>query len=228
MKLIRTVLVDDQPLVRTGLRRILCAEEGFEVVAECSDGSQVVTTVRQVKPDLVVMDVRMSAMNGAEATRLLRLTSDPPPVLVLTTFGDDEVLSARLRAGAAGFLLKDAPGEEIVRAAHLVAEGEGYLDPGITLRVLDDYRPPAYLGGAGGPSSDALTERELEILRLVARGLSNDEIAGQCGIGESTVKTHIGRIFAKVDVRDRAGLVVYAFDHGLVRPGDSQANHDRS
>jgi DNA-binding NarL/FixJ family response regulator len=220
MRLIRTVLVDDQPLARTGLRRILCPEEGFDVVAECSDGAQVSSTVAHFRPDLVVMDVRMSVVNGAEATRRLRQMADPPPVLVLTTFGEDEVLAASLRAGAAGFLLKDAPGEEIISAARLVSSGEGYLDPSVTLRVLNDYRPAD--ASINRSRVERLTERELEILRLVARGLSNDEIASRCHISEATVKTHVGRVLAKVDVRDRAGLVVYAFDHGFVRPGDGQ------
>jgi DNA-binding NarL/FixJ family response regulator len=218
LSLIRTLLVDDQPLVVTGLRRILCAEEGFDVVGACSDGSQVDAAVARLAPDLVVMDVRMAVMNGAEATRRLRLLPNAPPVLVLTTFGEDEVLASSLRAGAAGFLLKDAPGEEIVRAARLVAAGNGYLDPAVTLRVLGDYLPAGPVGEE--EAVEHLTEREIDVLRLVAHGLTNSEIAQRRGISENTVKTHVSRIFAKVGLRDRAALVVYAFDHGYVRPGE--------
>jgi DNA-binding NarL/FixJ family response regulator len=221
---IRTVIVDDQPLVRTGLRRILCAEEGFEVVAECANAIEALHAAARYKPDLVVMDVRMSGMNGAQATRELRRRDDAPPVLVLTTFGDDEVLSMSIRAGAAGFLLKDAPGEEIVRAGRLVAQGQGYIDPLVTLRVLGDYRPAVSSGSASSETGEPLTERETEVLRYVARGLSNIEIALQLGIGESTVKTHVGRILAKIAARDRAALVVYAFDHGLVQPAQDETN----
>src|SRR5918911_4990916 len=142
--MIRVLLVDDQPLVRSGLRMILCAEEGFLVVGECADGGEVAQAVPRSQPDVVIMDVRMKQVDGAEATRRLRASPDAPPVLILTTFRDDEVLSAALRAGAAGFLLKDAPGEEILRAARIVAAGDAYLDPAVTGRVLSAYRglPP--------------------------------------------------------------------------------------
>ena len=215
---IRVLLVDDQPLVRSGLKMILCAEEGFEVVGECSDGAEVVAAVDARRPDVVVMDVRMKEVDGAEATRRLRAIPDSPPVLILTTFKDDEVLSAALRAGAAGFLLKDAPGEEILRATRLVASGEAYLDPAVTGRVLAAYR------ASTGPDPTAqvrlgeLTARELEVLRLIGRGATNAEIAELLVIGEGTVKTHIGRIFDKLELRDRAAAIVFAFDHGLVQP----------
>jgi DNA-binding NarL/FixJ family response regulator len=214
--MIRVLLVDDQPLARAGLRSIVCPEEGFAVVGECADGIEVVDAVRRWQPDLVIMDVRMPRVNGADATRQLReRVADAPPVLVLTTFNDDEVLSAALRAGASGFLLKDAPGEEILRAARTLARGGAYLDPSVTARVLTAYRqtvpvPPA-------PALDELTPRELDVLRLIGRGLSNDEIAEQLVIGEGTVKTHVGRIFDKLGVRDRAAAIVFAFDHGVVR-----------
>jgi DNA-binding NarL/FixJ family response regulator len=218
---VRVLLVDDQPLARAGLRMILCPEEGFEVVGECADGAEVAAAVRVARPDVVVMDVRMPRVDGAEATRRLRQDPAAPPVLILTTFRDDEVLSAALRAGAAGFLLKDAPGEEILRATRLVAGGDAYLDPTVTARVLQTYRaaPPAAEGGPGAAALDQLTGRELEVLRLIGRGLSNEEIAEQLVIGEGTVKTHVGRIFDKLDLRDRAAAIVFAFDHGLVRPG---------
>ncbi len=215
---IRVLLVDDQPLARAGLRTILCPEEGFLIAAECADGSDVLPAVRAERPDVVVMDVRMPRLNGADATRLLRdRLADAPPVLILTTFQDDEVLSAALRAGASGFLLKDAPGEEILRAVRTVAGGGAYLDPAVTARVLETYRQ------AGPPRTrpaalDELTQRELEVLRLVGRGLTNDEIASELVIGEGTVKTHIGRIFDKLGLRDRAAAIVFAFDHRLVLP----------
>jgi DNA-binding NarL/FixJ family response regulator len=213
---IRVLLVDDQPLARTGLRAILCEEEGFLVVGECTDGEEVLDAVRRVSPEVVVMDVRMPRMNGADATRQLRerLTA-APPVLVLTTFGDDEVLSSALRAGASGFLLKDAPGEEILRAARRLAAGDAYLDPAVTARVLATYRQHPPLSSSESTLSE-LTQRELEVLRLVGRGLSNEEIADQLVIGEGTVKTHVGRIFDKLSVRDRPAAIVFAFDHGVV------------
>jgi DNA-binding NarL/FixJ family response regulator len=216
---IRVVLVDDQPLARAGLRMILCAEEGFSIVAECGDGGEVVDAVGAVRPDLVVMDVRMPRVNGAQATARLRDdVADPPPVLILTTFRDDEVLSMALRAGAAGFLLKDAPGEEIVRAARVVAGGDAYLDPSVTARVLEAYRRAAPLPAADAELLRELTAREREVLNLLGRGLSNDEIADRLVIGEGTVKTHIGRIFGKLNLRDRPAAIVFAFDNGLVQP----------
>jgi DNA-binding NarL/FixJ family response regulator len=213
---IRLLLVDDQPLARRGLRAILCEEEGFLIVGECADGDEVLDAVHRHRPEIVIMDVRMPRMNGADATHQLReRLSQAPPVLILTTFQDEEVLSSALRAGASGFLLKDAPGEEILRAARTLAAGGAYLDPAVTGRVLATYRgsPPARLE----PGPPDLTQRELEVLRLVGRGLSNDEIARQLVIGEGTVKTHVGRIFDKLGVRDRPAAIVYAFDHGIVR-----------
>ena len=217
--MIRVLLVDDQPLARAGLRTILCPEEGVLVVGECADGSEVNGAVRAHRPEVVVMDVRMPRMNGADATRELR-ARDPtaPPVLILTTFQDDEVLSAALRAGAAGFLLKDAPGEEILRAVRVLASGGAFLDPAVTARVLQTYRSSPVSSPAEPEDLESLTPREQEVLRLVGRGLSNEEIADRLIIGEGTVKTHIGRIFDKLDLRDRPAAIVFAFDHGLVRP----------
>ena len=207
------VLVDDQDLVRTGLRRILRPAAGFEIVAECEDGSGVEDAVREWQPDVIVMDVRMRTVDGAEATRRLRARGDDTPVLVLTTFDDDEVVSAALRAGANGFQLKDAPGEDIVRAVRAVAEGGAWLDPAVTERVLRAYRdapaptPPA--------EDDPLTPRERDVLRLVAAGQNNAEIARSLTIGEVTVKTHIGHILTKLGLRDRPAAIVYAYEHGL-------------
>jgi DNA-binding NarL/FixJ family response regulator len=214
---IRIVLVDDQPLVLAGLRRILGSRAGFEVVAECADGSEVEAVVDRTRPDAVIMDARMKVMGGAEATARLRQKEDSPPVLILTTFDDDEVLSASLRAGASGFQLKDAPGEDLIRAARVVAEGGAWLDPTVTARVLTTYR-----GSAAPPAPDrrveALSDRECEVLHHMGRGLSNGEIAEALSISEVTVKSHVGHIFTKLNLRDRAAAIVFAFDNGIVIP----------
>jgi DNA-binding NarL/FixJ family response regulator len=213
---IRVLLVDDQPLVRAGLRRILRARAGFEVVGECDDGDQVEAAVGATGPDVVVMDVRMKRVDGAEATRRLRSRHGSPPVLVLTTFDEDEVLSASLRAGASGFVLKDAPGADLVKAVKTVAEGGAYLDMAVTHRVL------AAFGAHTRPELRALdaslTPRELEVLKLVGRGRANSEIAGELYISEVTVKAHLGHVLTKLNLRDRAAAIVYAFDTGLVTP----------
>ncbi len=221
--MIRVLLVDDQPLVRAGLRRILSEREGFEVVGECGDGDEVTAAVTEAAPDIVVMDIRMKHVDGAEATRRLRRRPDAPPVLVLTTFDDDEVLSAALRAGAAGFQLKDAPGEEIIRSVREVASGGAWLDPAVTARVLNAYRsvPPERSGASTarqGLGAGDLTTRELDVLALMGRGLSNAEIAERLFIAEVTVKTHVGHILTKLALRDRAAAIVFAFDHRLVEP----------
>lgn len=216
--MIRVLLVDDQPLVRTGLRRILTAREGFEVVAECSDGDEVEAAVHAHRPDLVIMDVRMKRIGGAEATQRLRARADSPPVLMLTTFDDDEVLSASLRAGASGFQLKDAPGEDLIRSARTVAEGGAWLDPTVTARVLAAYRSTAPARSGQKARVSALTDREREVLTLIGRGLSNAEIAEELSISEVTVKSHIGHIFTKLDLRDRAAAIVFAFDYGILQP----------
>jgi DNA-binding NarL/FixJ family response regulator len=214
---VRVLLVDDQPLVRAGLRIMLRQDDGFDVVGECSDGAAALMAVPTLHPDVVVMDVRMKGMDGVEATRRLRLSPDGPPVLVLTTFDDDAVLSAALRAGAAGFQMKDAPAEELIRAIRIVAEGGAFLDPAVTGRVLAAYRTtPPHIEAV--VSLAALTAREVEVLRLIGRGATNDEIAESLVIGEATVKSYVGRIFAKLELRDRAAAIVFAFDHGLVQP----------
>ena len=216
--MITALLVDDQDLVRAGLRQILAPYQGFEVVGEAGDGAAALAFIARTRPDLVVMDIRMRGVDGIEATRQIVGMNDPPPVLVLTTFGEDEILSGALRAGASGFQLKDAPGEDLVAAAQAVAGGQGWLDPAVTGRVLASYR-------AGAPSQETvtrdlamLTAREVEVLRLVGRGETNAEIASSLYIGEGTVKTHIGHLFTKLGLRDRAAAVVFAFDHGLVAP----------
>jgi DNA-binding NarL/FixJ family response regulator len=217
--MIRVLLVDDQELVRSGLTRILRRRDGFLVVGECEDGDRVVAAVDELRPDVVVMDLRMRRMNGIDATLALRALPDPPPVLVLTTFDDDELLSGALRAGAAGFLLKDSPAEDVVRGVAAVAAGQALLDPAVTGRVLERFRTTSDVGPAAPGAIEELTARESEVLELMGRGLSNGEIAQTLVISEVTVKSHIGRIFTKLDLRDRAAAIVYAFDRGLVSPG---------
>lgn len=216
--MIRVLLVDDQELIRAGLRGILRSRFGFEIVGELADGAGVVHAVEELRPHVVVMDVRMPGVDGVAATRLLQVIDDPPPVLVLTTFEDDEVLAAALRAGAAGFLLKGVPAEDLQRAVTAVAEGGSWLDPAVTGTVLAAYR-----NGASVRSADVLgvlTLREKDVLTLIGTGLSNAEIAERLTLSAGTVKTHIGHIFAKLQLRDRAAAVVFAFDTGLVRPGE--------
>jgi DNA-binding NarL/FixJ family response regulator len=214
---IRVLLVDDQELVREGVRRILHKRHGFDIVGECDDGRSVVDAVARLQPDIVVMDVRMKHVDGVEATRRVRARDGAPPVLVLTTFDDDDVLSGALRAGASGFLLKDAPGEEIIRATRVVAGGGAWLDPAVTARVLATYRSttPAADDAA---SVEQLTPREVEVLRLIGRGATNAEIATELFVSEVTVKSHIGHIFTKLELPDRASAIVFAFDHALVVP----------
>lgn len=216
---VRVVLVDDQELVRSGLRRILRPRDGFEIVAECSDGADVPAALRGRAVDVVVMDLRMRHVDGITATRRLREDPGAPPVLVLTTFDDDELLSGALRAGAAGFVLKDSSAEDLIRAVRTVASGSSWLDPAVTARVLETYRSSAPPTAAAAPGE--LTGRELEVLRAMASGWSNAEIAERLVISELTVKSHIGRIFTKLALRDRAAAIIYAFDHGIVRPSAS-------
>ena len=213
--MIRVLLVDDQELVRTGLRGILREAFGFDVVGECADGREVSATVAAVAPDVVLMDVRMPFVDGVQATRELRRLQDSPPVLALTTFDDEEVLAGMLRAGAAGFVLKGVPAEDLQRAVRAVAEGGAWLDPAVTARVLAIYRSAAP-SGASAPGLVALTGRERAVLALIGRGKTNGEIAAELFVSEGTVKTHINHVFTKLALRDRAAAVVFAFDHDLV------------
>lgn len=210
---ITVLLVDDQDLVRSGLRRILRRKDGFVIVGECSDGDEVPAAVAGHSPDVIVMDLRMRRVDGIEATRRLGGT---PPVLALTTFNEDELLSEALRAGAAGFVLKDSSAEELIRAVRAVARGDSYLDPAVTSRVLSTYRKAA--PGPRAAATAELTTRELDVLTLMGKGLSNAEIADELCISGVTVKSHIGRIFGKLDLRDRAAAIVYAYDNGIVVP----------
>jgi DNA-binding NarL/FixJ family response regulator len=214
---IRVLLVDDQELIRTGLRGILRASFGFDVVGECADGGEVPAAVAALAPDVVLMDVRMPFVDGVRATRELRRREGSPPVLALTTFDDDEVLAGMLRAGAAGFVLKGVPAEDLQRAVRSVAGGGAWLDPAVTARVLAIYRtatPPA--AAAAAADLDSLTGREREVLALIGRGRTNGEIAAELFVSEGTVKTHVNHVFTKLQLRDRAAAVVFAFDHDLV------------
>lgn len=220
--LVHVLVVDDQELIRAGLRGILRERYGFTIVGELDSGIDVTRTVLRLRPDVVVMDVRMPHVDGITATQVLTGTAEAPPVLVLTTSDEDEILAGALRAGAAGFLLKGAPAGDLQRAVRTLARGGAWLDPAITGRVLATYRegrPPM----RPGAQVDLLTPREKDVLALIGAGLSNGEIAADLFLGEGTVTTHIGHIFTKLDLRDRAAAVVFAFDHGLVRPGDGRA-----
>ena len=213
MSTVQVLLVDDQPLARAGLRRILEPQPGMTVIGECEDGDQVVAAVARRRPDVVVMDVRMRRVDGVEATR--RLLRDPgaPPVLVLTTFDDDETVAAALGAGAAGFVLKDAPGEDIVRAVSTVASGGSWLDPQVAGRVLVAYRRVVRVRPDG---LGQLTARELDVLRQVGAGATNAEVAAALHVSEATVKSHLGRVLGKLGLRDRPAAIVFAHTHGLV------------
>ena len=215
----RILLVDDQPLLRTGFRMILSAEPDFAVVGEAGDGASAVEIARRLKPDVVLMDIRMPGMDGIQATRALAGpgVAEPMKVLILTTFGLDEYVVESLRAGASGFLLKDAPAEDLVEAIRIVAAGDALLAPSVTRRLLDRIAsklPPAHENVI--PALSELTEREMEVLKLVARGLSNAEIAEKLVVSETTVKTHVSRILGKLDLRDRVQVVILAYESGLI------------
>ena len=214
---IRVALVDDQAIVRAGLARILSPEDGFDVVAECGDGLQAVAELPGLRPDVVLMDIRMPGLDGIEATAAAARTRRP--ILVLTTFGEDEVLWGAIEAGAAGFVLKDSSAEELIAAVRAVSGGGAWFDPGVAPRVLDRYRQVVAPATRDAARLDLLTEREHEVLRLMARGATNAEIGERLSVAETTVKTHVGSIFMKLDVRDRAAAIVFAYDHGVVSPG---------
>jgi DNA-binding NarL/FixJ family response regulator len=217
--MIRVALVDDQAIVRAGLARILAPEDGFLVVAECADGRDAVEQLPALHPDVVLMDIRMPALDGIAATAKLRAGAEPPVILVLTTFDEDEVLWGAIEAGAAGFVLKDSSAEDLIAAVRAVAGGGAWFDPGVAPRVLGEYRRLVAPAAREEERLDSLTEREQEVLRMVARGATNSEIAAELYLAETTVKTHIGNIFMKLGVRDRAAAIVFAYDHGVVTPG---------
>ncbi|HEU5082549.1 MAG TPA: response regulator transcription factor [Acidimicrobiales bacterium] len=220
MSPVRVAVVDDQELVRTGFRMILDVEDDIEVVGVAGDGDEAVELCRRTEPDVVLMDVRMPRVDGIEATRRLRDVGCPTRVLVLTTFDLDEYVFDALRAGASGFLLKDAPPDELVHAVRVVAAGEALLAPSVTRRLIEEFgRAAPAAATADDTRLHRLTEREREVLQLMARGLSNTEIAEALFLGEATVKTHVGRILMKLEVRDRVGAVVLAYETGVVTPG---------
>ncbi|MFN8628785.1 MAG: response regulator transcription factor [Chloroflexota bacterium] len=223
---IRLMVVDDQPLLRTGFRMILAAERDMTVVGEAGDGVEAVREVARLRPDVVLMDIRMPNMDGVEATRRITAAGGPdgPRVLILTTFDLDEYVLAAIRAGASGFLLKDVPPEELAAAIRVVASGDALLAPSVTRRLLDRFAElPSGRGAAPKPPGfDDLTEREVEVFTLIGRGLSNQEIAERLVLGETTVKTHVSRVFAKLVLRDRVQAVVLAYEAGIVRPGQPE------
>ncbi|MEY2516402.1 MAG: hypothetical protein QOJ89_3760 [bacterium] len=220
---IRVVLADDQGLVRAGFAKLLDSEPNITVVGEAADGIEAVERARLTRADLVLMDIRMPRMDGIEATRRLRALAEPPRVLILTTFDLDEYVFDALKAGAGGFLLKDAPPEQLIMAIEVVAAGDALLAPAVTRRLIEEFarRPTPPPGGPNELSE--LTRREREILTLVARGLSNREIARLLVIGDATVKTHVGSVLLKLGLRDRVQAVVVAYETGLVRPGEANS-----
>ncbi len=222
---VKVLIVDDQALVRAGFRMILESEPEIEIVGEAGDGAEAVEAVRELQPDVVLMDIRMPNLDGLEATRRLLEGggSDGPRVLMLTTFDLDEYVYEALRAGASGFMLKDTPPEQLVEAIHVVARGDALLSPTITKRVIEEFirHPPSTIPQELPAQLEELTARELEVLGFMARGLSNAEIAKDLFVSETTVKTHVARILMKLQLRDRVQAVVFAYETGLVQPGAS-------
>ncbi len=234
--MIRVVLVDDQELVRTGFRLVLSGQPDMEVVGEAGDGAEAIEIIPQARPDVVVMDVRMPRMDGVEATRRIRAGDDAPRVLILTTFDLDEYVYEAIKAGASGFLLKDTGARNLIEGVRIVHSGDAVVAPSTTRRLLARFAgsAPAWPGpggqagpaaqsapgaGAQGPAGGPLTVRETEVLREVALGLSNAEIAGRMYLSEATVRTHVSNILGKLGLRGRVQAVVYAYEAGLVRPG---------
>jgi len=220
---ITVLIVDDQAMVRAGFAAVLAAQPGIEVLGQAANGQEAVELAHELRPDVVVMDVRMPVMNGLEATRALqtppRSSDYVPKVLVLTTFDIDDYVYEALRAGASGFLLKDALPEELVAAVRIVADGEALLAPSVTRRLIEDFARSTPVRRVDTALLSGLTEREIEVLTLVGRGLSNGEIAASLFIAEQTVKTHVSKVFSKLNLRDRVQAVVFAYDVALVQPG---------
>jgi DNA-binding NarL/FixJ family response regulator len=217
---VRVAIVDDQALVREGFRRILDGDPDLQVVAEAGDGLEAVDAVARSRPDVAILDIRMPRVDGIEATRrIVADVEDPPRVLILTTFGDDEYVYAALHAGASGFILKDAPPSELVGAVKVVAAGEALLDPAVTRGVIEEFVRRSPAEPRPGAELEQLTPRELEVLERITGGQSNAEIAETLVISPATVKTHVAHVLAKLGVRDRAQAVIYAYEAGLVNPG---------
>lgn len=218
---IRVVIADDQGMVRSGFSVLLNAQADIEVVGEAVNGREAIAQAAVLHPDVILMDVRMPVLDGLQATREITAMPRPPKVLVLTTFDLDDYVYRALRAGASGFLLKDAAADDLLQAIRVIAAGEALLAPSITRRLIEDYtRRPAPRRQPDALAS--LTARELEVMRLLARGMSNTDIARELFLGDATVKTHIARIFAKLSLHDRAQAVVLAYETGLVQPGDRE------
>jgi len=215
----RVLLADDQALVRRGFRLILELEDDVEVVGEAANGAEALRLTRELEPDVAVLDIRMPELDGIEVTRRLQRSGSRARVLILTTFDLNEYVYEAMRAGASGFLLKDVPGDQFVTAVHTVAAGDALLAPALTRRLIEHFvrRPP--FDAATPRGIEELTERELEVLKLLARGLSNTEIATALFLGEATIKTHVGRILQKLGLRDRVQAVVFAYECGLAQPG---------
>ena len=219
---VRIMIADDQALVRAGFKMILDAEDDIEVVGEAVDGVQAVDMAKRLKPDVVLMDIRMPELDGIEATRrVLAASDDGPKVLMLTTFDLNEYVYDALRAGASGFLLKDVPPEQLADGIRVVARGDALLAPSITRRLIQEFAQAGPPSGPPPPGLDELTARELEVFKLVARGLSNAEIAAELIVSETTVKTHVARVLMKLGLRDRVQAVVLAYESGVAVPGRS-------
>jgi len=218
---IRVMLVDDQGMVRAGFRMILDAEPGITVVGEAADGIEAVEMIDRARPDVVLMDVRMPRMDGIEACERICASDEVTArVMMLTTFDLDDYVHAALRAGASGFMLKDSPAEQLIEGIRVIANGDALLAPSVTQALIDEVTRRPVSQPDAFPGIDELTERELDVVKLMTRGMSNSEIAAELYLGETTIKTHVGRILAKLGVRDRVQAVVAAYESGLVSPGD--------
>jgi len=216
---VRVLIVDDQALVRAGFRMILDAQPDLEVVGEAADGSTAIDAVRTLRPDVVLMDIRMPGVDGIEATRRLTELNVPSKIVILTTYDLDEYVFDALAAGASGFLLKHVPPEELVRGVRVAASGEALLAPSITKRLIEEFARHRAPVRAAGTDLNTLTDREQEVIRLLARGLSNPEIARELKVGEATVKTHVAHVLDKLGLRDRVQAVIFAYEVGLIKPG---------
>jgi DNA-binding NarL/FixJ family response regulator len=218
----RILIVDDQAMVRTGFRMILESEEDIDVAGEAADGAEAIDRARELQPDVILMDIRMPKLDGLEATRRILAGAAPnAKVLVLTTFDLDEYVYESLRAGASGFMLKDAPPEQLVEAIRIVASGDSLLAPSVTRRVIEGFVQGRPSRDGPPPELESLTARELEVLQALARGCSNAEIAKELFVSETTVKTHVARVLQKLNLRDRVQAVVLAYESGLVQPGSA-------
>lgn len=217
--MISVIVVDDQPLVRAGFAMILQSVDDLELVGEASNGAEAIDAVAEHRPDVVLMDIRMPELDGVEATRRITAQPDAPAVLILTTFDLDEYVYASLRAGASGFLLKDAPGDDLLDAIRIVANGDALIAPSVTRRLINDF--VAAPVATANPGLSELTDRENDVLLLMSQGLSNSEIASELILGETTIKTHVGRILMKLGARDRVQAVITAYESGVIVPGDA-------